>query len=78
MAVVIRLARHGTKSRPFYRIVAADKKYCKEGRHLEVLGTFDPKAKDKALNLHKDRVQYWLSNGARPTETVSQLLKKAS
>lgn len=76
MAVVIRMARHGTKHRPFYRIVVADKRFCKEGRHLEVVGTYDPKS--EALNLQKDRVEHWVSQGAQPSETVSQLMKKTS
>jgi small subunit ribosomal protein S16 len=76
MAVVIRLARYGTKSKPFYRLVVADKRFCKEGRHLEVLGTFDPKS--SALNVKKERVAHWISNGALPSETVNQLLKKSA
>lgn len=78
MAVVIRLARYGTKHRPFYRVVVADQRYCKEGRHLEVVGTYDPKAESNAINLRKDRVEHWIKNGARPSETVGQLIKKAS
>lgn len=76
MAVVIRLARYGTKHKPFYRLVVADKRYCKEGRHLEIVGTYDPK-KEGALTLKKDRIQYWISNGATPSDTVGQLIKKA-
>lgn len=74
MAVVIRMARHGTKHRPFYRIVVADKRFCKEGRHLEIVGTYDPKS--EALNLQKDRVEHWVSQGAQPSDTVSQLINK--
>lgn len=76
MAVVIRLARHGTKSKPVYRIIVADKRFCKEGRHLEVVGTFNPKA--NTLNVKKERVAHWISNGALPSETVNQLLKKTA
>jgi small subunit ribosomal protein S16 len=74
MAVVIRMARHGKKNTPFYRIVAADKRYCKEGRHLEILGTFDPKS--NALTLKKDRVEFWVNNGAQPSETVERLIQQ--
>ena len=76
MAVVIRLSRHGKKNDPFYRVVAADKRYPKEGRFIEVLGTYNPRK--KAVQLNRERVDYWLSKGASASSTVSVLIAKAS
>lgn len=76
MAVVIRLSRHGRTHRPFYRVVAADKRYSRDGRNLEILGTYDPSHAQNQITLKADRVQYWLSQGAQPSETVSRLIKK--
>ena len=75
MAVHIRLARAGTKKVPFYRIVAADQRSPRGGRFIERLGTWDPRS--KALSLDRARVSYWIENGALPTATVDQLIKKA-
>lgn len=74
--VKIRLARHGTKKRPFYRIVAASSEAPRNGRFLEILGTYDPRSEKNPVVLKSDRIQHWLQCGAQPTETVSQLLKK--
>ena len=75
MAVKIRLTRMGAKSKPFYRIVAADKEYPRDGRFLEILGNYDPKKNPAEVTLKEDRVRDWLSKGAKPTLTVSHLLK---
>jgi small subunit ribosomal protein S16 len=77
MAVVIRLRREGTKDRPFYRVVAADQRYRRDGRFLEVLGTYDPHARANGLNLSVEKVDAWVSKGAQPSETVASLIKKA-
>lgn len=77
MAVVIRLRREGTKDRPFYRIVAADQRYRRDGRFLEVLGTYDPGAKKDGVNVAVDKVDAWIAKGAQPSETVASLVKKA-
>lgn len=77
MAVVIRLRREGTKDRPFYRVVAADQRYRRDGRFLEVLGTYDPHAKKDGVNLAIDKVDAWVAKGAQPSDTVASLLKKA-
>lgn len=74
MAVVIRFSRHGAKSKPFYRVVAADKQYPLSGRYLEVLGTYNPKTKSSQLDA--ERIQYWLDKGAIPSDTVCRLIKK--
>jgi small subunit ribosomal protein S16 len=76
MAVKIRLARHGATKKPFYRIVVADGEYKRDGRYLESVGTYDPKGNPAKVTLKAERVQYWMSKGATPTDTVRSLLKK--
>ncbi len=76
MAVKIRLARKGTKKKPFYRIVAADVEAPRDGRFLENLGTYDPMQEPAAITLKTDRVNYWLGEGAKPTTTVKSILKQ--
>lgn len=76
--VVIRLARGGAKKAPFYQIVAADKRDPRDGRFIEKLGYFNPMARGQAtrLEVHQERMDYWISKGAQPSERVSSLLKK--
>lgn len=76
MAVKIRLARHGAKKRPYYRIVVADSEAPRDGRFLEKLGTYNPLKDPAEVNLSNDRIRYWLDQGAIPTDTVKSLLKK--
>ena len=76
MSVKIRLTRKGTKKKPFYRIVAADIECPRDGRFLELLGTYDPMVEPAAITLKEDRVQYWLGEGAKPSTTVQSILKK--
>ena len=76
MAVRIRLARHGTKKRPFYRIVVADGENPRDGRFLEKVGTYDPKYDPAKVTVETERVQYWIDQGATPSDTVKSLLKK--
>jgi len=76
MAVKIRLARYGAKKRPFYRIVVADGQYPRDGRFLENVGTYNPMVEPNAVTLKKERIEYWLGQGAKPTDTVNSLLKK--
>lgn len=78
MAVRIRMARHGTKKKPFYRIVVTDQENKRDGRFIEVVGTYDPRHKDNKCDLKTERIQYWISKGAQPSETVGILIKKAS
>ena len=80
MAVHIRLARAGTKKRPFYRVVVTDQRSPRGGRFLENIGTFDPgkETKDAPLKVNTERLAYWRSNGAVPSETLTRLLKRAS
>ena len=77
MAVKIRLARHGAKKKPFYRIVAADIESPRDGRFLEVLGTYNPLLDPAEVTLKTERVQYWMDQGAKPTDTVQSLLRKS-
>lgn len=75
MAVKIRLARHGAKKRPFYRIVVTDSESPRDGRYLENVGTYNPLQDPAEVTLKTDRVEYWLQQGAIPTDTVKTLLK---
>lgn len=80
MALKIRLSRGGRKARPFYRIVVADSRMPRDGRYIERLGTYNPLLNDQDENrvtLVKERVEYWLSQGAQPTERVAIFLGKA-
>ena len=78
--VVIRLARGGSKARPFYSIVAAPKRERRDGRFIERIGFYNPSAKAGAegLRVAQDRYNYWLSVGAQPSERVAQLLKESA
>lgn len=80
MAVKIRLSRAGAKKRPFYRIVAADARSPRDGRFLEKLGTYDPLIEvgdnPGRIELKRDRVEYWMSVGAEPTDVVRRLLRR--
>ena len=77
MAVKIRLRRMGAKKAPFYRVVVADSRYPRDGRFIEEIGTFDPMAGDDQIKIDAEATQKWISNGAQPTETVKELLKKS-
>ncbi len=76
MAVVIRLARHGAKKKPFYRIVVADGERPRDGKYLENVGTYDPLIDPAKVTLKTERIQYWVDQGAKPSDTVRSLLKK--
>jgi small subunit ribosomal protein S16 len=76
MAVKIRLARHGAKKRPFYRIVVADNKSPRDGRFLENVGTYNPLQDPAAVVLKQERIRYWIDQGAILSDTVKSLLKK--
>jgi len=76
MAVKIRLARLGGKGKPYNRIVVADSEFPRDGRFLEIVGNYDPNKNPAEVNIKQDRIADWLGKGAKPTATVSQLLKK--
>lgn len=77
MAVRLRLTRIGRHKRPFYRVVAVDSRMRRDGRFLEVLGTYDPLKEPAVTELKQDRVLEWLQKGAQPTVTVRALLRRA-
>ena len=76
MSVKIRLSRHGAKKRPFYRIVAADIESPRDGRFIETLGTYNPLKDPVEVTLDKERVDYWIQQGATPSDTVRSILKR--
>jgi small subunit ribosomal protein S16 len=78
MAVRLRLQRTGKPKRPFYRVIAVEQKSKRDGQPIEILGRYDPIAVDNKLNVNMDRVNYWLSAGAKVSETVSVLIKRTN
>ncbi len=76
MAVRIRLARMGTKKKPFYRLVAADSEAPRDGKFLEILGYYNPMKDPAEIKVHEDKVTYWLEKGALISESASALLKR--
>jgi small subunit ribosomal protein S16 len=77
MPVTIRLSRHGAKKHPFYRIVVADSRFPRDGRYIEQVGTYDPAPTPAKVTVKQDKLESWLSKGARPTDTVAHVLKRA-
>lgn len=77
MALKIRLTRIGTKHQPHYRVVVAEARSRRDGDPTEVLGTYDPRAKSDGVKLNLTRVDYWLSKGAKPSDTLHAMIKKA-
>lgn len=76
MPLRIRLARHGAQKRPFYRIVVANSEAPRDGRFIEIVGTYDPNQEPARVTVKADQLAYWLSRGVQPTKTVASLLKK--
>ena len=75
MAVKIRLARHGAKKRPYYRVIVADSRCARDGRFIEEVGRYNPCVHPALLTLNDERLDYWVSCGAQPTDTVARLIK---
>ena len=73
--LTIRLARIGKKKHPFYRVVVTEKTRPRNGRFVEIVGTYDPLKKPSAVRIDSERVRYWLSKGAQPSDTVRSLLR---
>ena len=73
--LTIRLARIGKKKHPFYRVVVTEKTRPRNGRFVEIVGTYDPQKTPAAVQLNSDRVQYWIGKGAQPSETVRSLIR---
>ncbi len=77
MAVKLRLKRMGAKQKPFYRIVVADSKRSRDGKFIEIVGTYDPLLDKDKVFLEEDKIMNWLQNGAKPTTTVRNILSDA-
>ena len=77
MAVKIRLARHGAKKRPYYRVVVADARARRDGSFIEQVGRYNPLADPTYIDLDLDKIDAWLKNGAQPTDRVAILIEKA-
>jgi small subunit ribosomal protein S16 len=77
MAVVLRLSRAGTHKAPFYHVVATDSRKPRDGKYLEDVGLYDPTRKPALIQFKAERIQHWLAVGARPSQTVAMLLKRA-
>ena len=77
MAVKIRLARHGAKKRPFYRVVVADGRMPRDGRYIELVGRYNPVANPKVIDLDLEKIDEWIAKGAQPTNAVAHLIDVA-
>ncbi|MFV0338462.1 MAG: 30S ribosomal protein S16 [Chthoniobacterales bacterium] len=77
MAVAIRLKREGAKNNPYYKIVVADKRSPRDGKFIEIIGTYDPKVEGENFTLKLDRAEYWVGVGAQPSQTVGSIINKA-
>jgi small subunit ribosomal protein S16 len=75
MSVKLRLVRMGKKKQPTYRVVAADERSPRDGRFIEIIGTYEPRAEPSKVNVDSDKALAWLRKGAQPTEPVQKLLK---
>jgi small subunit ribosomal protein S16 len=76
MAVSIRLRREGARNRPYYKVVVADSRSPRDGKFIEIIGTYDPKKPEHNSTLKLDRIDHWISQGAQPSDTVRSLIKK--
>ena len=76
MSVTIRMSRHGAKKKPFYRIVVSDRRFPRDGRYIEQVGTYDPRARTGGVDLNREKIESWIKKGAKPSQTVSELIKK--
>ena len=76
MAVSIRLRREGAKNRPYYRVVVTDSRSPRDGKFIEIIGTYDPKRTGQNSSFSVERAEYWISKGAQPSDTVRSLIKK--
>jgi len=76
MSAKIRMARHGGKKRPFYRIVVSDSRAPRDGKFIEQVGTYDPKSLSGGIKIDRQKIEKWLKCGAQPSQTVSELIKK--
>ena len=77
MAVKFRLTRHGGKKKPYYRIVVADERYPRDGKFIDMVGSYDSLKEPAAVTLDKEKITAWYQKGVRPTKTVGELFKRA-
>jgi len=77
MAVAIRLRREGVRNAPHYKIVVADQRKMRDGKFIEILGTYDPKVEGENFRINLERADYWVGVGARPSQTVGNIIDKA-
>jgi small subunit ribosomal protein S16 len=78
MGLVIRLRRHGSRKKPFFRIVVADSRSPRDGRFVEHIGSYDPATNPPKITLKKEQADHWIQAGAQPSETVRKLIKLAT
>jgi small subunit ribosomal protein S16 len=76
MTVKVRMTRAGSRNSPFFRIVVADERAPRDGRFIEQVGTYDPRPEKEKVSLKLERIQHWISKGAKPTQTVSELIRR--
>jgi small subunit ribosomal protein S16 len=76
MAVVLRLARAGAKKRPYYHVVATDSRNPRDGKFIEAVGAYDPNLEPPKVEFNQERLDYWLKTGAKPSDTVADLIKR--
>lgn len=76
MAVAIRLRREGTKNKPYYKVVVTDNRSRRDGRFIEIVGTYDPAKKENNATLDLEKVEDWIRKGAQPSETVASIIRK--
>ena len=76
MSVKIRLSRHGAKKKPFYRIVVSDSRSPRDGKFIDQVGSYDPKSVSGRVKIDREKIAKWLKRGARPSQTVAELIKK--
>ncbi len=76
MAVKLRMTRKGNRHNPFYRIVAADERSSRDGKYIELLGTYDPREEPAVVTIKMDRVDYWKSKGAQVSQTVNEIINR--
>ena len=77
MSVSIRLRREGNLNNPYYKVVVADQRSPRDGKFIEIVGNYDPKIPGENANVDISRIDYWIKNGAQPSDTVRSIIKKA-
>ena len=76
MAIKVRMARAGNRNRPFFRVVVADERCPRDGSFIEMVGSYDPTQDPAAVTLKMERIEHWISKGAKPSQTVSELMRR--